>query len=280
MVDMVPLGSAGHGQAVSSGGVGPMVDSASPLDSSLHQPSYAQCPGQVMTEEQLETLRRQISVYATICKQLVEMHKASLSQQSSLPGAQNVSLDQLTGTLSLKTTTRQRWSPSQSQLQYLERLFDQGTGTPNKQRIKEIVAELSQHGQIAETNVYNWFQNRKARAKRKQQLVSLKDGESEVDTDVESPKEKWPRQQEVDMVQDDSGTMGDMNGTGSSDGGGHAVQPQHFDPQDATSSVLLLSEAKPNISSVSRGPGFESLNVPQGLKEDRDGRQRCPPTMC
>jgi len=85
-----------------------------------------------------------------------------------------------------------------------------------------------------------------------------------VDTDVESPKEKWPRQQEVDMVQDDSGTMGDMNGTGSSDGGGHAVQPQHFDPQDATSSVLLLSEAKPNISSVSRGPGFESLNVPQG----------------
>lgn len=41
---------------------------------------------QVMTEEQLETLRRQISVYATICQQLVEMHKASVSQQSTLPG--------------------------------------------------------------------------------------------------------------------------------------------------------------------------------------------------
>lgn len=39
-----------------------------------------------MTEEQLETLRRQISVYATICQQLVEMHKASVSQQSTLPG--------------------------------------------------------------------------------------------------------------------------------------------------------------------------------------------------
>lgn len=42
--------------------------------------------GQVMTEEQLETLRRQISVYSTICQQLVEMHKASVSQQASLPG--------------------------------------------------------------------------------------------------------------------------------------------------------------------------------------------------
>jgi len=100
-----------------------------------------------------------------------EAHTHGAASAGMMAGAQNVSLDQLTGTLSLKTTTRQRWSPSQSQLQYLERLFDQGTGTPNKQRIKEIVAELSQHGQIAETNVYNWFQNRKARAKRKQQLV-------------------------------------------------------------------------------------------------------------
>ena len=42
--------------------------------------------GQVMTDEQLETLRRQISVYSTICQQLVEMHKASVSQQAALPG--------------------------------------------------------------------------------------------------------------------------------------------------------------------------------------------------
>lgn len=45
-----------------------------------------------MTEEQLETLRRQISVYATICQQLVEMHKASVSQQASLPGPSKTSL--------------------------------------------------------------------------------------------------------------------------------------------------------------------------------------------
>lgn len=34
----------------------------------------------VMTDEQMELLRRQISVYSTICEQLVEMHKAITTQ--------------------------------------------------------------------------------------------------------------------------------------------------------------------------------------------------------
>lgn len=92
-----------------------------------------------------------------------------------LAGGQLTSMDQMTGTPNHKSTARQRWTPSQHQLQILERLFEQGSGTPNKQRIKEITAELSQHGAISETNVYNWFQNRKARAKRKQQLVLFSD---------------------------------------------------------------------------------------------------------
>jgi hypothetical protein len=60
--------------------------------STLPQPLYASPPGQViMTDEQLETLRRQISVYATICQQLVEMHKASLANQPPpLPGKAKV----------------------------------------------------------------------------------------------------------------------------------------------------------------------------------------------
>lgn len=39
----------------------------------------------VMTDEQLETLRKQIAVYATICEQLVEMHK-NLTAQQDLAG--------------------------------------------------------------------------------------------------------------------------------------------------------------------------------------------------
>jgi hypothetical protein len=128
---------------------------------------------QVMTDEQMETLRRQISVYSTICQQLVEMHKACLAQQPPLPGIMiggQLPYDQM-GTPNHKPTTRLRWTPSQIQLQILEKLFEQGNGTPNKQHIKEITDELRRHGQITETNVYNWFQNRKARAKRRHQQV-------------------------------------------------------------------------------------------------------------
>ncbi|KAK6150285.1 hypothetical protein DH2020_015217 [Rehmannia glutinosa] len=77
----------------------------------------------VMTDEQMEVLRKQIAVYATICEQLVELHK-SLTSQNDL-------------------------------------------------------ADF-------ETNVYNWFQNRRARSKRKQQAAPQNNGESEVETEVES----------------------------------------------------------------------------------------------
>lgn len=40
----------------------------------------------VMTDEQLEVLRKQISVYATICEELVKLHKALTAQQDSLSG--------------------------------------------------------------------------------------------------------------------------------------------------------------------------------------------------
>lgn len=40
----------------------------------------------VMTDEQLEVLRKQISVYATICEELVKLHKVLTAQQDSLSG--------------------------------------------------------------------------------------------------------------------------------------------------------------------------------------------------
>ncbi|CAJ2631025.1 unnamed protein product [Trifolium pratense] len=144
----------------------------------------------VMTDEQLETLRKQIAVYATICEQLVQMHK-TLSAQQDLAGARlgNLYCDSLL-TSGHKITSRQRWTPTPIQLQILERIFDQGNGTPSKEKIKEIATELSQHGQISETNVYNWFQNRRARSKRKMQNGGTSNTESEVETEVDSKDKK------------------------------------------------------------------------------------------
>uniref|UniRef100_A0A5B7AL23 Homeobox domain-containing protein n=1 Tax=Davidia involucrata TaxID=16924 RepID=A0A5B7AL23_DAVIN len=144
----------------------------------------------VMTDEQMEVLREQIAVYATICEQLVEMHK-SLTSHHDLAGVRlgNLYCDPLVTSVGHKITGRQRWTPTPVQLQILERIFDQGNGTPSKQKIKEITSELSQHGQISETNVYNWFQNRRARSKRKQQVVTPNNAESEAETEVESPNE-------------------------------------------------------------------------------------------
>ncbi|KAJ1397578.1 Homeobox-like domain superfamily [Sesbania bispinosa] len=156
----------------------------------------------VMTDEQMELLRQQISVYATICERLVEMHKAITTQQD-LAGLRlgNLYCDPLMACSGHKITARQRWTPTPLQLQILERIFDEGNGTPSKQKIKDITIELGQHGQISETNVYNWFQNRRARSKRKQlaPAPSQVEPEAEPETEVESPKEKKNRAENVQV---------------------------------------------------------------------------------
>lgn len=91
-----------------------------------------------------------------------------------------------------KIAARQRWTPTPTQLQILEQIFDDGIGTPSKLKIKEITTELAQHGQISETNVYNWFQNRRARSKKKQSIPVVPNnvGFQEETEVVESLKER------------------------------------------------------------------------------------------
>ncbi|KAI3942761.1 hypothetical protein MKW92_026681 [Papaver armeniacum] len=152
----------------------------------------------VMTDEQMEVLKRQISAYASITEQLVQMHK-SVSSQHDLTGMKlgNFYCDPLMSSTGHKISSRQRWTPTTVQLQILEHIFDQGTGTPSKQKIKEITNELLQHGQISETNVYNWFQNRRARSKRKQLVNTINTAESEAETEDESQMEKKAKPESV-----------------------------------------------------------------------------------
>ncbi|KAL0698414.1 hypothetical protein Bca4012_054536 [Brassica carinata] len=160
----------------------------------------------VMTDEQLETLRKQIAIYGTICERLVEMHKTLTSQQDLAGGRMGGLYADTSIGHKIKMTGRQRWTPTPVQLQILERIFDQGIGTPSKQKIKDITEELVQHGQIAEHNVYNWFQNRRARSKKKQHVgigsSTNNNGESEVETETETLNKKRKRPESLVVLPD------------------------------------------------------------------------------
>ncbi|KAL1219739.1 WUSCHEL-related homeobox 14 [Cardamine amara subsp. amara] len=126
----------------------------------------------VMTEEQIETLRKQIAIYVVISEQLLLLYNSLSSSpliSSGMNAIESGFFDPMVASSSAHgMSSRHRWTPTSMQLQILENIYKEGSGTPNPRRIREITTELSEHGQISEKNVYNWFQNRRARSKRKQ----------------------------------------------------------------------------------------------------------------
>ncbi|KAG7968759.1 hypothetical protein I3843_08G171200 [Carya illinoinensis] len=214
----------------------------------------------VMTDDQLEILRKQIAVYVTICEELVEMHK-NLTAQQDLAGVRlgNLYCDPLMTSAVHKITSRQRWTPTPVQLQILERIFEQGTGTPSKNKIKEITSELGQHGQISETNVYNWFQNRRARSKRKQQNAAPNTADSEVETEVDSPKDKKTKPEDFHSQQNSGPRAEDLcfqNPEISSD--------LHFlDPQSSKEESMFPSDGSLKIAR-----GLDEISFYDGLQSN------------
>ncbi|CAN1127666.1 WUSCHEL-related homeobox 8 [Linum perenne] len=145
----------------------------------------------VMTDEQMEMLRKQISVYTTICDSLVQMHTSFALNRHDLSGM--LAYGDHCGPS--KIPSRQRWAPKQAQLQILERIFSECNANPGKDKIKEITAELSKYGQVKETSVYNWFQNRRARCKRKQSAPAPRTANFDVEAsnpEYAAAKQKIP----------------------------------------------------------------------------------------
>lgn len=148
----------------------------------------------LMSKEQLETLRKQISVYATLCSQLVELRRRSKSEERRVQPtreaseAEDIVLFSSPANRNSKDSNKRRWGPSPKQLHALKKIFKEVGGTPAKQRIREIAADLSKYGPISDSNVYNWFQNRKARAKKAIKTRRHSEEDTDHDLGTETPE--------------------------------------------------------------------------------------------
>ncbi|VFQ88523.1 unnamed protein product [Cuscuta campestris] len=60
-----------------------------------------------------------------------------------------------------------RWNPKPEQIRILESIFNSGMVNPSRDEIRSIRVKLQEYGQLADANVFYWFQNRKSRTKHK-----------------------------------------------------------------------------------------------------------------
>ncbi|KEH30947.1 wuschel homeobox protein [Medicago truncatula] len=60
---------------------------------------------------------------------------------------------------------RPRWIPKPEQIHILEAIYNSGTTNPRRDEIKKIREQLEEFGQVGDSSVFYWFQNRKYRSK-------------------------------------------------------------------------------------------------------------------
>ncbi|XP_062005672.1 WUSCHEL-related homeobox 5-like [Rosa rugosa] len=66
-----------------------------------------------------------------------------------------------------------RWTPTPDQIRILNDLFySKGVRSPTVEQVQRICFHLRPYGQIEAKNVFYWFQNHKARDKRKKKITS------------------------------------------------------------------------------------------------------------
>ncbi|KAF9612353.1 hypothetical protein IFM89_039071 [Coptis chinensis] len=93
-------------------------------------------------------------------------------------------------------SSRKRWTPTTIQLEKMHQVFDQFNGSPNKEIINHLKAELNQHGNVSEKNIVTWFRNMRAKLKRKPLINAEKDSD-EIQVEIEiSPKKTKPNNME------------------------------------------------------------------------------------
>ena len=163
-----------------------------------------------MTEQQKYALRQQIASYAHICQQLLQLtheaaqrdlqlsargeydtHHASSSYKEKQPKKEKPHKERKTPASIFSNTGvysvpgKVRWQPTTAQFERLEQMLAIDTTTPQREHLKQVTEELSMLGPIAECNVYNWFQNKKARLKKREQDAAKERMEAEMKAKAE-----------------------------------------------------------------------------------------------
>jgi hypothetical protein len=137
-------------------------------------------------------------------------------------------------------TSARRWNPTPTQLVKLEGLFSTGTGIPSGELLTSVTHDLQRMGAINEANVFNWFQNKKSRVKKRAQTDTA--AATEGGAGAHSSK-----------------LQGVLNGPSTSDA----------DDDDAPLSILFDNEGpRQRVSHAPGVPGAQTIGYPEAGLHD------------
>ncbi|XP_002981885.2 putative WUSCHEL-related homeobox 10 [Selaginella moellendorffii] len=120
----------------------------------------------VMTEDQLAQFAEQIRQFSEISRFSIQRQKASMDAERQRRTHKSGFRGSSSNTERPPGATRPRWKPTPVQISILEYIFENSDLLPGDKDITIITDGLRLYGPVEEVNVFYWFQNRRARAKR------------------------------------------------------------------------------------------------------------------